>query len=100
MFLLILCFIVIALMVVAVPKFRPDWIVYFFTAIGLIGNMLAVGWFYQGMERMKFTTFINVATKFTSLVLIFVFVKQAGDYYIVPLLFSLGCIFVFLAYYF
>lgn len=90
---LALCFIIIAVVILIVPKFRTDWIVYVFTAIGIIGNILTFTWFYQGMERMKFITFINVTIKLVSLILIFTFVKKAGDYYLVPLLYSLGTIF-------
>jgi len=55
-----------------------------------VGNAIYPVWFFQGMERMKYITFLNILSKTIFLILIFVFVKQESDYIIVPLFNSLG----------
>jgi len=56
----------------------------------LIGNALYPVWFFQGMERMKYITFLNILSKLIFLVLIFIFVKKESDYILAPLLNSAG----------
>ncbi len=89
---LIISFIILSVLIILVPKFRADAIVYYFTFLSVIGNIFIFTWFYQGMERMKFITILNVITRIICLLLIFCFIKEANDYYKVPLFYSLGSI--------
>lgn len=89
---LIISFSILSLLIIFIPKFRADAIVYYFTFLSVIGNVLVLGWFYQGMERMKFITILNIITKTVGLLLIFAFIKNNNDYYLVPLFNSLGAL--------
>lgn len=89
---LIISFSILSLLIIFIPKFRADAIVYYFTFLSVIGNVLVLGWFYQGMERMKFITILNITTKTVGLLLIFAFIKNNNDYYLVPLFNSLGAL--------
>lgn len=89
---LIISFVILSFLILFVEKFRSDWLVYYFTFLSVIGNVFIFTWFYQGMERMKFITILNIVTKTASTLLIFCFIKQASDYYLVPLFNSLGAI--------
>lgn len=89
---LIISFIILSVLIILVPKFRADAIIYYFTFLSVIGNIFIFTWFYQGMERMKFITILNVITRIICLLLIFCFIKEANDYYKVPLFYSLGSI--------
>ncbi len=88
--LLIVSFIILCLMVLFIPKFTQYWKVFLLSFLMVVGNAIYPVWFFQGMERMKYITFLNILSKTIFLVLIFVFVKQQSDYEIVPLLNSLG----------
>ena len=88
--LLIVSFLVLSGIIFFFEKFRADWVIYYFTFLSVIGNVLLSSWFFQGMERMKFITFFNILTRTVSLVCIFVFVKTANNYIFVPLYNSLG----------
>lgn len=88
--LLLVCFVILTLACWFVPKLRTDWLVFQLSFLMVVGNAIYPVWFFQGMERMKYITFLNILSKTIFLVLIFIFVKQESDYIIVPLLNSMG----------
>lgn len=85
-------FIILSLIVFFVPKFTKDWLIYYFTYLGLVGTVFTVNWFYQGIARMKFITILNIITRAISLVLIFTVIRKADDYIWYPLINSLAMI--------
>ena len=88
--LLIVSFLVLCLMIIFIPKLHENWLVFLLSFLMVVGNAIYPVWFFQGMERMKYITFLNILSKTIFLVLIFIFVKHESDYIIVPLLNSLG----------
>lgn len=83
-------FVAMAGIVLGFNKFRVEWPVYFLTFGMVVGNMLFPVWFFQGMERMKYITLLNILFRSIFTVSIFIFVRQASDYHFVPLLNTLG----------
>ena len=73
-------------------RFAQDWPVYWLTFGMVLGQVMFPAWFFQGMERMKYITFLNVLAKTIFTVAVFVFVKEQSDYLFVPALTSLGFI--------
>ncbi len=88
--LLILSFIIMTIIVFSFEKFRKNWLVYYLTFGIVIGQVLFPMWFFQGMERMKYITFLNITAKLIFTIAIFVFVRGTSDYIYVPLFNSLG----------
>lgn len=89
----ILCIVslmIISLIVLIVPSFREYWYLYALTAPVLVGYVLFPDWFFQGIEKMKFITYLNVGIKLFFTISVFVFVKKKGDLWIYPLLNTLG----------
>lgn len=89
---LVLSFITISLLVFTVPKFSIHKDIVFLSTGVLVGNVLFPDWFFQGIEKMKFITIINASVKILFTILIFVFIKNKHDFWIYPLLQSLGYI--------
>ncbi|MCG8432362.1 MAG: flippase [Candidatus Omnitrophica bacterium] len=83
-------FLVLAAVILLVGRFNSEAIVYLFSFGVVIGNALFPVWFFQGIERMKYITVLNVVGKIIFTVAIFIFVRAESDYRLVPLITSLG----------
>lgn len=92
--LIILSFTLMTLIVFSFNKFRSNWLLYFFTFGLVIGNLLMPSWFFQGMEKMKYISILNIGTSLIFTVSIFIFIRQASDYIYVPLINSVGAIII------
>ncbi|MEQ3499756.1 flippase [Tenacibaculum sp. SSH1-16] len=91
-FLLLLSVLLLLIIVFSVKQLRIDMYVYFLAFGTVIGQVLFPVWFFQGMERMKYITYINIISKSFFTLLMFVFVKNKSDYLLVPFFTSMGFI--------
>ena len=88
--LVIISYAILLVCTIFVPKIHQYSLIFNLTFLMVIGNAIYPVWFFQGIEHMKYITFLNIFYKTLFLVLIFIFVKQSGDYILVPILNSLG----------
>jgi len=79
-----LCLILLGMIVYFTPRFRNDWPVYILSFGAVIGNTLFPVWFFQGMEKMKHITYLNIIGGFFMVVFILLLVRRAEDYLWVP----------------
>ncbi|MBB6176102.1 PST family polysaccharide transporter [Anoxybacillus tengchongensis] len=91
-FFTVISFVVLCLLVFLLPKFAEHKSIYVITFGMVVGNVLFPVWFFQGMERMRYITFLNIIAKALFTAGIFLLVKQRDDFLLVPLLNSLGII--------
>lgn len=100
----LLCFVFLVLLVVSFEKFRINALLYFLYFGIIVGQSIFPVWLFQGLQEMKYITYVNVIFKTIFTLCIFVFVKQKADIWLVPLFLSLGFICsglasLFIAYY-
>ena len=88
----IVSFIFLCLLILIVPDFKENAEILFVTFLMIPGYIMFPDWFFQAIERMRYTTITNLLVKTIFTVAVFIFIKEKGDYIIVPLLASLGTV--------
>jgi PST family polysaccharide transporter len=70
---------VFSLLIFTIPRFSANSEIYFYSFLIVLGAVLFPGWFFQGMEKMKYITVTNVTVKIIWTILVFVLVRSADD---------------------
>jgi PST family polysaccharide transporter len=91
-FLIVFWLCVLFLVVEFIPRFKEDSLVYYLSYGMVVGHAIFPVWFFQGIEKMKFVTLINILAKLIFTILIFVVIKNKSDYYLVPAFNAIGFI--------
>lgn len=79
--------------IISYYSFSKEYLIMFLFGLGMVvGDILNPTWFYQGMERMKFMTIVNLISKVVFTICIFIFIKSENDCIYITLLNSLGYI--------
>ena len=79
MYLQILAFAILLILIAFIPYFRKNSILILIIFAQTISHFLLPLWYFQGLQKMKIVTIIQVIFKFLTLPLIFFFVKSAKD---------------------
>lgn len=86
----ILCILILIIITFSIDRLYRDFMLYI-PGIGfIISFAINPQWLYQGMEKMKFITIISFIARSSTLILIFVFVKNKSDYLLTNFFFSIG----------
>ena len=73
-----------------VPYFQENAAIIWITFLLVPGYILFPDWFFQAIEKMKYTTIFNLAFKLIFTVAVFIFIRDREDYLIQPLLTTIG----------
>lgn len=86
----ILSGLILLVVVLVVPYLRENADIIFVTFLLVPGYILFPEWFFQAIERMKYTTIFNLIIKLIFTISVFVFIRKREDYLIQPVLTTMG----------
>jgi PST family polysaccharide transporter len=89
-FLLIISFLILFTVLSIFDRFTDDYLIYYYSFLKVIAITFFPVWFFQGIEKMKYVTCINIISKSIYTILIFVFIQTESDYLLVPLINGFG----------
>jgi polysaccharide transporter, PST family len=92
----LVCAVSFTLIVLSFDKFNSHLNLYIFTLAFIVFQSLSPIWFFQGMEKMKYITFLSLGTSAIFLISLFAFVKQQEDFILVPLLNAIAAFITFM----
>ena len=78
------------LAITVVPYFHENSEIIWITFLLVPGHILFPDWFFQAIEKMKYTTIFNLLLKLIFTVAVFVFIHDREDFLIQPLLTTVG----------
>lgn len=78
--------------VMFIDRFSVDYEIYLLSFGIVIGQAIFPVWFFQGIEKMKFVTIVNVLAKVVFTILVVIYVNSSEEYKEVPIYNSLGFI--------
>lgn len=81
-------------LILCIPQFRADFLVYSLMCLILIGQTLFPEWFFRGVEQMRYITILDLIIKISFTLGVFFLIKKPEDYWVYPLIFGLSYIFV------
>ena len=87
---MIISFMVLMLCIVVIPSFYDNRIILIFTFLYIPGGILFPDWLFQGLEKMKYITIMNLLSKAIFTGLVFIMIKEKSDYIYQPLLIAIG----------
>jgi PST family polysaccharide transporter len=82
--LMMVCFIFLNLLGVLWQEVRIHYLIYLFSFIMIPARILQSIWFYTGMEEFRYLNYINFTARILYLAGIFIFIRSADDFFLVP----------------
>ncbi len=84
------CLIVYLTILEFVPAYKQYFWLFTFSYGLTLNELLFPQYFFQGVEKMKYITIVNILMRIISIVLIFIYVTDSKDYVYVPILYTIG----------
>lgn len=94
MYLLLFCLTILIPVILLVPQFKEDLLVYLLMCLMLVGQTLFPEWFFRGVEQMGYIATLNLVVKLSFTIGVFVLIKAPQDYWLYPFLLGVSYIIV------
>lgn len=92
LFLTLIAGVILFIIVLTVPYLRENALIIFITFLLVPGHILFPDWFFQAVEKMKYTTIYNLTIKFIFTIAVFLFIHEKNDYILQPIFITIGYI--------
>jgi len=83
---------IFSILLFTIPVMKNNWIIFTVCFSQIIGEWLFPIWYFQGVQKMRIVTFIQLSFRILSLPFIFLFIKTPADCRIFALIASLSVI--------
>lgn len=90
--LFLLSFAVLLLLFLFIPQIRAYKLLFILTMWVCLYEVIFPSWYFQGIEKMKYITWITLISRLISLVLIFMLIRSPGDYLLFPVISGIGAV--------
>ncbi|MDR0620130.1 MAG: oligosaccharide flippase family protein [Bacteroidales bacterium] len=82
--------ILLAAIIPIIPFLKENMLIYAIVYVMSLGQILMPYWYFQGIQKIKFVTYVNIVFRLASIPLIFIFVKTPQDLLIYTILISVA----------
>lgn len=89
---MIISFVILLVLIIFIPTFSKISTLLLINFCIIPGQIMFPDWLFQGLEKMKYITILNLFARSIFTAAIFIFIKEESDYILQPLLLSLGLI--------
>lgn len=86
----VICLLIYMAIVMVVPIYRVHWQLFLLSYGMTLNEVLFPQYFFQGVEKMKYSSLISIGVKILFIAMIFIFVTSREDYCLVPLFYTIG----------
>lgn len=90
--LMIISVFILVCLVFSIPYLKDNATIIIISLILIPGHVLFPEWLFQGLQEMKYITYLNFFSKLLFTCLIFLFIKEPSDYILQPLFLGFGYI--------
>ncbi|MEA4981652.1 MAG: oligosaccharide flippase family protein [Paludibacter sp.] len=87
------CLILFSIIVFSIPQLRENSLLLYICFAQTIAYTLLPQWYFQGLQRMRVLTFVQLISKLLTLPFIFILIKTPADLNLFAVITSLGVIF-------
>lgn len=88
--LMILSFVILCICILLIPQFASNQKILLLTFMLIPGYVMYPEWFFQALEKMKYSAVLSTIIKVIFTILIFLIVKEEGDYIYIPIINGAG----------
>lgn len=78
------------IIIFCIQPYREHILLFLFSYGITFNDLLFPQFYFQGIEKMKYVTMLNIVIKSIFLVLTFLFISSQADYFLVPVFLSIG----------
>ncbi|WP_110114931.1 oligosaccharide flippase family protein [Bacillus sp. CGMCC 1.16541] len=89
-FLATVSFIILTILILTISRFQEDSLLYVLVFLSIISGAFLPDFLYRGIEKMKTITLQTVFIQALFVILLFLFLKDKEQYYLIPLFTAVG----------
>ena len=79
LFICIISFVLLIFLLQVVPLFHFHYNLYLLAFSFVLGQVILINWFFQGMEKMQYMAFTGLFSRLVFVILVFVFIRGKND---------------------